>query len=103
MTQEYKHTPAQYLRDLSERLMAVPGMYGTDQGDCDALNEIAELIASAPDLLAERDRLRAVNAELVEALEWVAYHWENQDMNHMVFRVEAAHKAHAALVRAKEG
>jgi len=28
----------------------------------------AALIASAPDLLAERDRLRAVNAELVAAL-----------------------------------
>ena len=32
----------------------------------------AHLIASAPDLLAERDRLKALNAELAEALEFYA-------------------------------
>jgi hypothetical protein len=33
---------ADYLRDLAERLMAVPAMYGTDQGDVDRLLEIAK-------------------------------------------------------------
>lgn len=36
----------------------------------------AALIASAPDLLAERDRLREVNAELVAALEDVTSAYE---------------------------
>ena len=31
--------------------------------------EFAALLASAPDLLAERDRLKAANAELAEALD----------------------------------
>lgn len=34
-------TNAEYLRDLAERLMRVPVMYGTDQGDCYRLYEIA--------------------------------------------------------------
>lgn len=32
---------ADYLRDLAERLMRVPVMYGTNQCDCDRLLEIA--------------------------------------------------------------
>jgi hypothetical protein len=31
-----------YLRDLAERLMHVPVLYGTDQGDCSRLYQIAE-------------------------------------------------------------
>ena len=38
---EGEMTDAEYLADLSERLMGVPIMYGTDQSDCDRLNEIA--------------------------------------------------------------
>lgn len=36
----------------------------------------AKLIAAAPDTLAERDRLKAVNAGLVEALEGAVEHLE---------------------------
>lgn len=32
---------ADYLRDLAERLMQVPVMYGVDQGDVDRLIDIA--------------------------------------------------------------
>lgn len=31
----------EFLCDLAERLMRIPVMYGTDQGDIDRLNEIA--------------------------------------------------------------
>lgn len=48
------------------------------------------LFTSPPDLAAENARLR-------EALEWIAYHYDNQDMNHVDFRVEAATRARAAL------
>lgn len=38
----------EFLRDLAERLMHVPVMYGTDQGDASRLQEIAgELEAAA--------------------------------------------------------
>jgi hypothetical protein len=36
---------AEYLRDLAERLMRVPVMYGTDQSDCSKLYDIANDIA----------------------------------------------------------
>lgn len=48
-----------------------------DCSDVDGIRSRAEdqanaaLIAQCPDLLAERDRLRQVNAELVAALEWI--------------------------------
>lgn len=38
MTKEEK---IKFLRDLAERLMSIPVMYGTDQGDVDILLEIA--------------------------------------------------------------
>ena len=34
-------TNSDYLRDLAERLMAVPAVYGVDQGDVDRLLDIA--------------------------------------------------------------
>jgi hypothetical protein len=40
--------PAAYLRDLAERLMHIPVMYGIDQGDSDRLAEIAREIEKAP-------------------------------------------------------
>lgn len=40
--------PAEYLRDLAERLMHVPAMYGTDGYDCDRLKEIARVLAAQP-------------------------------------------------------
>lgn len=45
-----------------------------------------QVIAAAPDLLA--------------FAEWVSYHYENQDMNHVDFRVEAKRRADAALAKA---
>lgn len=42
-------TDYEYLRNLSERLMAVPGCFGTDQYDCDRLRGIAEWIEVSSD------------------------------------------------------
>lgn len=46
----------------------------------------ARLIAAAPTMLA--------------ALEWIATHYGNQDLNHVDFRVEAKHLADAAILKA---
>ena len=42
-------TDADYLRDLAERLMAVPALYGVDQGDVDRLLEIASTLTQESD------------------------------------------------------
>jgi hypothetical protein len=60
----------------------------------------ANLIAAAPDLLAERDRLKAINAELLEALQTI----ENYiDAPH--FSTERKYRirdlAHAAIAKAE--
>jgi hypothetical protein len=34
-------TDVEFLRDLAERLMAIPAQHGTDQGDVDRLQHIA--------------------------------------------------------------
>lgn len=39
---------AEYLRDLAERLMRVPVMYGTDQDDVNRLCEIARELDNPP-------------------------------------------------------
>lgn len=54
---------------------------GTDPAEDDA-----RMIAAAPDLLA--------------FAEWISYHYDNQDMNHVDFRVEAKRLADAAIARA---
>lgn len=36
------YTRSEFLRNLSERLMRIPTMYGTDQADCDELNHLAQ-------------------------------------------------------------
>lgn len=41
----YEMTDQEYLRDLSERLMHVPVMHGTDQYDVDRLLEMARKTA----------------------------------------------------------
>jgi len=41
---------AEFLRDLAERLMRVPIMYGTDQGDVSRLYEIAKEIERYDDM-----------------------------------------------------
>ena len=50
-------------------------------------NESSTMLA---DLVAERDRMR-------EALEAIDYHKDNQDMNHLDFRIYAGSEARAAL------
>lgn len=47
-----------YLRDLAERLMAIPALYGVDQGDVDRLNSIARRI---------EETQRAIDVELKRA------------------------------------
>lgn len=40
-------TDSSYLRDLAERLMAIPASYDVDQGDIDRLLEIARQLEAA--------------------------------------------------------
>lgn len=40
------------------------------------------------------------SADLLEALEWIAANYENGHLNHVDFRVEAKHRADAALTKA---
>lgn len=76
---ETKHTPGKWIvrmtasgnpfiyEDATGKNIA--GIAGTRPGiDAEESQANAALIAQAPDLLAERDRLAAVNAELVAAL-----------------------------------
>ena len=55
----------------------------------------AELIAQAPDLRAERDRLRAVNAQLLAALEYIATGGEDWK--------DCCRVARAAIAQAEQG
>jgi len=41
MTDEQREEWIAFLRDLAERLMGVPVMYGTDQGDAERLEQLA--------------------------------------------------------------
>lgn len=72
-----KHTPGPWRSDVQgsdgDQVFSANGMI---VADCKWTAEVfdkrvanAALIASAPDLLAERDRLASINAELVAALE----------------------------------
>lgn len=70
-----KHTPGPWrITNYGEKFIHIEGgMNGIcripHEGKSIEENEAnARLIASAPDLLIERDRLKAVNAELLEAL-----------------------------------
>lgn len=40
---------AEYLRNLAERLMRIPVMYGTDGYDIDRLSGIASMLDATPD------------------------------------------------------
>lgn len=61
----------------------------------DFVKIVAAIERGATDLGAQA----ATIAELREALEWVVYHYDNQDMNHSDFRVEAAKRARQDLAR----
>lgn len=41
---EVQLSDPEYLRDLADRLMRIPVMYGTDQGDCSRLIEMAKAL-----------------------------------------------------------
>ena len=45
--------------------------------------------------------LIAASPQMIEALEWIAANYENGDLNHVDFRVEAKHRADAAIAKAK--
>ena len=62
----------------------------------------AALIASAPDLLAERDRLREINGELVAALEAAVSYLEDDSRSERR-RQACLSGFRAALARAREG
>ncbi len=47
---------AEYLRDLAERLMRVPVMYGTDQSDVSRLYEIARELEWQENNLSDPER-----------------------------------------------
>jgi peptidoglycan hydrolase CwlO-like protein len=57
---------ADYLRDLANRLMAIPVMYGVDQGDVDRLNSIARRIEETQ--RAIENELKRANARLDDNL-----------------------------------
>lgn len=68
-------------------------------GDEDRANAL--LIAAAPDTAAERDRLRAINADLLAALEAVARLNEGRGSSRNNLCDVAGH-ARAAIARARE-
>lgn len=64
--------------------------------ETDAAN--AELMAAAPALLAERDALRALNAELAACLQYIGENLTNSDS---VYLDDAREKISAALAKVK--
>lgn len=71
---ETKHTPGKWFANGSDTSLATwvedaNGKRVCTMRQCEDDWERAQLIAQAPDLLAERDRLAAINAELVAALD----------------------------------
>lgn len=45
-------------------------------------------------------RFRDAAPDLLEALEWIAANYENCNINHVDFRVEAKHRADVAIAKA---
>ena len=68
------HTPGPWWFTATEE----EGYYVACAGDKELTNlisrEDARLIAAAPETAAERDRLRTINSELVDAIEGVLHH-----------------------------
>ena len=67
--------------------------------ECGQQEANAALIASAPDLLAERDRLKAANAELAKALQDVIGWVPGRAAWHTNEPIKAAERARAALTK----
>ena len=68
------HTPGPWWFTATEE----EGYYVAGAGDKELTNlisrEDARLIAAAPETAAERDRLKTINSELVDAIEGVLHH-----------------------------
>jgi hypothetical protein len=109
MTQQAKHTP--YTVDVSEKYIGKGyqvQIFGVVDGrkctlahmvESEGVNEVkvANLFAAAPETAAERDRLKEINAELLEALKAMTDkyggmydEWQEADI-----------KARAAIARAE--
>jgi hypothetical protein len=80
---------------MTETLSARLREEGLDHGIGPAL--LCQQAADALDAAAARE------AVLREALEWLDYHADNQDMSHVDFRVEGTLLARAALAETKNG
>jgi len=117
-TIETKHTPGPWIvrmtasgnpfiyDDATGKNIA--GVAGTRPGiDADESQANAALIAQAPDLLAERDKLAAINAELVAALEDASFllakigKFPGDLLQFMGSIIRSVQDARAALAKAK--
>jgi len=81
---ETKHTPGKWVANGSDTSLATWVEDADGKRICTMKQaaddwDLAQLIAQAPDLLAERDRLRQVNAELVAALDRLIFAAECRD------------------------
>lgn len=65
----------------------------------DGLTEliIPDLRSSLDDMAKVVGQQRQTISELREALRWITSNYDNQDMGHRDFRIEANHRARAAL------
>lgn len=109
---ETKHTPGKWVACGSDTSLAtwVSSHTGTricTMRQCEDDWANAQLIAQAPDLLAERDRLAAVNAELVAALEGLlnigaVQQWLDESQPACARRVVVKRTARTALAKAEE-
>lgn len=103
---EIKHTPGPWFMDQYGHVYAMvqtidhtrkESIVIVDGRHSEATTEDKALIAQAPELLADRDRLRQINAELVAALELIA----NSACDHGPGFC-ARDSARASLAKAKE-
>lgn len=103
---ETKHTTGKWVACGSEKNLAtwVEDCFGKrvcTMRQCELDWERAQLIAQAPDLLAERDRLREINAELVAALERIVCDAAAFMEEHNTTEAACIAIARAALAKAK--
>lgn len=108
---EIKHTPGPWYRDgfNPPRVYANHGMEIIAQ--CDSCGEMtteqeianAELIASAPALMAERDKLLELNAEFLAALQLCERALEVRDVEAEEFAVKTARAAIAKATNNGKG
>jgi len=85
---------AQWLLDRIEELKADNEKYAEAQRG---------LLAQVAELIGEKEEMCRRIEALEGALKWIDYHYENQDMSHVDFRVEAKTRAVAALSGTEPG